>query len=62
METEAFSVSIQSTATGLIEAFALYGALIAPTVVNIATKLEIDPIGMVAFFVSFGIWPNYFLR
>jgi hypothetical protein len=21
-----------------------------------------DPIAMVAFFVSFGIWPNYFLR
>ncbi len=62
METEAFSVSIQSTATGIIEAFALYGALIAPLVVDMALKLGIDPIAMVALFVSFGIWPTYFLR
>lgn len=46
----------------MIEAFALYGALIAPLIVNIALHLGIDPIAMVAFFVNFGIWPTYFLR
>ena len=62
METESFSVSIQSTAAGLIEAFALYGALVAPSIVNVASKIGIDPIAMIALFVNFGIWPNYFLR
>lgn len=62
METESFSVNIQSTATGMIEAFALYGALVAPSIVNIALYIGIDPIAMVAFFVNFGIWPTYFLR
>ena len=33
METEAFSVYIQSTAAGLIEGFGLYGAFFAPLVV-----------------------------
>ena len=33
METEAFSVYIQSTAAGLIEGFGLYGAVFAPLMV-----------------------------
>ena len=62
METESFSVSIQSTAPSMIEAFSLYGTLIAPNIVNIASQIGIDPIAIVALLVNFGIRPNYFLR
>ena len=55
-------MSIQSTAAGMIEAFALYGALVAPMIVNVASMIGIDPIAMVAVFVNFGIWPAFFLR
>lgn len=61
METEAFSVYIQSTAAGLIEGFGLYGAFFAPLVVETANYFEINPIVFIGLFVSFAVWPGIFL-
>jgi hypothetical protein len=61
MQTEAFSVYIQSTAAGLIEGFGLYGNLLAPIVVETANYLDVNPIVFISLFVNFAIWPEIFL-
>lgn len=62
LQIEYFTVEIQSTAAGLIEAFSLYGVLLAPLVVDLSDKIGIDPIAFVAIFLNFAIWPTYFLK
>lgn len=61
-QIESFTVEIQSTAAGFIEAFSLYGVLLAPLVVDLSDKIGIDPISFVAIFLNLAIWPTYFLR
>lgn len=60
-QMESFTVEIQSTAAGLIEAFSLYGVLLAPLVVDLSDKIGIDPIAFVAIFLTFAIVPTYFM-
>ncbi len=62
MQTEAFTVEIQSTAAGFIEAFSLYGAFLAPLVVDLADKIGVNSIALISICVSFAIWPNIFLK
>lgn len=59
---ESFTVEIQSTAAGLIEAFSLYGVLLAPLIVDLSDKIGIDPIAFIAIFLNFAVWPTYFMR
>lgn len=61
-QMESFTVEIQSTAAGLIEAFSLYGVLLAPLVVDLSDKIGIDPIALVSICLNFAIWPTYFMR
>ena len=62
LQIESFTVEIQSSAIGLIEAFSLYGVLLAPLAVVLSDKLGIDPIAFNAIFLNFAIWPLYFLQ
>jgi hypothetical protein len=45
----------------LIEGFGLYGAFFASLVVEAANYLEISPIALIGVFVSFAVWPGFFL-
>lgn len=62
MQTQAFTVEIQSTAAGFIEAFSLYGAFLAPLIVDISDKIGINSIAMISICINFAIWPNIFLE
>lgn len=61
-ETEAFVVSIQSTAAGLIEGLGIIGGIIAPSIIQLAEELEQNPIAICAIFISMAIWPAYYMR
>ncbi len=62
MQTEAFTVEIQSTAAGFIEAFSLYGAFLAPLIVDLSDKIGVSSIALISICVNFAIWPNIFLK
>lgn len=62
MQTEAFTVEIQSTAVGFIEAFSLYGAFLAPLIVDLSDKIGINSIALISICVNFAIWPAFFLK
>ena len=62
LQVEVFTVEIQSTAVGLVEAFSLYGLLLAPLIVDLSDKIGIDPIALIAILLNLGIWPLYFLK
>lgn len=55
-------MSIQSTAAGLIEGLGIIGGIVAPFIIELAEKVEADPIAICALFVSCAIWPAYFMR
>lgn len=55
-------MEIQSTAVGLIEVFGLVGSMCGPLLVDLADKIGIDPIALIAIMVNFAIWPTYFLK
>lgn len=61
-QMEAFTVEIQSTAAGFIEALSLYGVLFAPLLVDLSDKISIDPVAFVSIFLILAIWPTYFMR
>jgi hypothetical protein len=62
MQTEAFTVEIQSTAVGFIEAFSLYGGLLAPLIVDLSDKIGISAIALISICVNFATWPTMFLK
>jgi hypothetical protein len=62
MQTEAFTVEIQSTAVGFIEAFSLYGGLLAPLIVDLSDKIGLNPIVLISICVNFATWPTIFLK
>lgn len=53
---------IQSTAIGLIEGLGLWGAIVAPFIVQFAQNIGLHPMGVVALFVTIAIIPPFFLR
>jgi hypothetical protein len=55
-------VEIQSTAVGFIEAFSLYGAVLAPMIVDLSDKIGINAIVLIAICVNFATWPTMFLK
>lgn len=62
MQTEAFTVEIQSTAVGITEAFGLFGALGGPLMVDLADKIGVDPVALIAIFLNFAVWPTAFVK
>jgi hypothetical protein len=62
MQTEAFTVEIQSTAVGFIEAFSLYGGLLAPLIVDLSDKIGISAIALISICLNFATWPTMFLK
>lgn len=54
-------MQIQSTAVGLIEGLGLWGAVVAPFIVQLAESVGIHRMAVVALFVSIAIIPPYFL-
>jgi hypothetical protein len=46
----------------LIEGLGLWGAVAAPFIVQGAQHIGLYPMGAIALFVSFGIWPPFFLK
>ena len=55
-------MEIQSTASGFIEAFSLYGALLAPLIVDLSDKIGINSIALLSICVNFAIWPTIFMK
>lgn len=62
MQTESFTVEIQSTAVGITEVFGLVGAMCGPLIVDLGDKIGIDPVALIAVFVTFAVWPTIFLK
>ncbi len=55
-------MEIQSTAVGFIEAFSLYGAVLAPMIVDLSDKIGINAIVLISICVNFATWPTMFLK
>ncbi len=62
VQTEAFTNEIQSTAVGITEAFGLIGTLCGPLIVDLGDKIDVDPVVLLAILLTFGVWPNIFLK
>lgn len=62
LQTESFSVQIQSTAAGIIEAISLLGIVVAPTIVSLSMSNSLNPMVVLSLLLLLGIIPNRFIR
>ena len=40
----------------------MYGAFLAPLIVDLSDKIGVNSIAMISICVNFAIWPTYFLK
>jgi len=62
LQTESFSVQIQSTAAGIIEAISLLGIIVAPTIVSLSMSMEFNPMVVLSLLLILAILPNKFIK